>query len=210
MGQVSHGVRKILEVPWVYNFFQRSIQKKSIWADIFEREISLDVDSSRILDIGCGPGNLLAEEGMKIDQSKFVGIDPSQDYVDHATELFPAARFLTGTVRSVDLTEETFDLIIIAGVLHHVDDQEAMEIMTFAHAHKSNKGLILSLDPVFFSGQNVFARWMALADRGQNVRTAKSLEGLWRGALASSDIQISIKSGYLRVPHDYVLCKVSS
>ena len=210
MGQVSHGVRRILEVPWAYSFFQKSIQRKSIWADIFEREIFLDVNSLSILDIGCGPGNLLAEQGMKIDQSKFVGIDPSQDYVDHATELFPAARFHSGTVKSVDLTEETFDLIVISGVLHHVDDEEAQEIMRFAHAHKTNKGLIVSLDPVFFPGQNVFARWMALADRGQNVRTVESLEGLWRGALASSDIQISIKSGYLRVPHDYVLCKVSS
>lgn len=194
----------------MYNFFQKSIQKKSIWADIFDREISLDVYSQRILDIGCGPGNLLAEDGIKIDHNKFVGLDPSQDYVDHATELFPAARFLSGTVKSVDLSEETFDLIIISGVLHHVDDQEAMEVMTFAHAHKSKNGLIISLDPVFFPGQNPFARWMALADRGQNVRTVESLEGLWRAASASSDIQISIKSGYLRVPHDYVLCKVSS
>lgn len=209
MGQVSRGVRRILEVPWVYSLFQKSIQRKPIWADIFEQHIVLDLETTRVLDIGCGPGLLLTVEGDKFDHSKFVGIDPSRDYVEHATKLFPEARFLLGTVGQVALTEEVFDLIVISGVLHHVEDEEAIEIMRFAHAHKSNKGVIVSLDPVFFPGQNIFARWMALADRGQNVRTVESLEGLWRAA-AASDIQISIKSGYLRVPHDYVLCKVSS
>jgi len=143
-----------------------------------------------------------------VDRRKFVGIDPSPDYVRRATELFPEAKFKCGTVGTVALEEENFDLIVISGVLHHVDDDEAVEIMRFANTHKSDRGKIIAVDPVFFPGQNFIAKWMARADRGKNVRTADSLEQLWRNALPTSTIQISIKSGYLRVPYNHVVCTV--
>lgn len=208
MGQVSNGLRKVLEIPWVYSLFQKSIQKKPIWADILEEYLEVAPSSLRVLDIGCGPGAFLTLLGERADRGKFVGIDPSLAYIRRATELFPEARFVCGTVETVTLAEDNFDLIVISGVLHHVDDDEALEIMRFAHSHKADSGKIITLDPVFFPGQNFFAKWMARADRGQNVRTSDSLERLWRTALPTSTIRISIESGYLRVPYNHVVCAV--
>ena len=210
MAQVSHGVRRVLEIPWVYSFFQKSIQKKSIWADLLYGQFESASDSLRVLDIGCGPGTFLTLLGERVDRGKFVGIDPSPDYIRRATELFPEAKFMCGTVGTVALAEETFDLIVISGVLHHLDDHDALEIMSFAGNHRAEKGKIITVDPVFFPGQNLIAKWMARADRGQNVRTPDSIEALWRNALPSSTIQISIRSGYLRVPYNHVVCTVDS
>jgi trans-aconitate methyltransferase len=209
MAQVSRGVRKILEVPWIYSFFQKSVEKRPIWSDILEQQVGLVRESMRVLDIGCGPGTFLTMLNDRMDAANFWGLDPSPEYIRRASELFPGASFLCGTVATVALPKKTFDLVVVSGVLHHVDDDEAMEIMRFAHAHKSDEGIIITVDPVFFPGQNFFAKWMALADRGQNVRTVKSLEQLWLRALPASNVQISIKSGYLRVPYNHVVCTVA-
>lgn len=210
MAQVSRGVRKVLEVPWVYSLFQKSLQKKSLWSEIIEEQLAYEARTVTVLDIGCGPGTFLARMGDRVDPANFVGIDPSQDYCERASELFPNAKFYCGTVSTVALEQHDFDLIVISGVLHHVDDDEAKQIMRFAHNHNSDGGLIISVDPVLFPGQNIVARFLAKADRGQNVRTVKSLEQLWIQALPGSNVQTSIKSGYLRVPYNHVVCVVSS
>lgn len=202
-------MRKVLEIPHVYNFFQTIIQRKSIWEDTLEHRFGSALGSLRILDIGCGPGGLLTVVGERLDRSKFTGIDPSPDYIRRAYELFPDAFFQLGTVATCALPERSFDLIVISGVLHHVEDDEAKEIMKFADNHIADNGTIITVDPVFFAGQNFFAKWMAQADRGQNVRTAESLQNLWGEALPNSKTEISIKSGYLRVPYNHVVCIIT-
>lgn len=209
MAQVSHGVRKILEIPWIYSLFQKSLERRPIWAHILEHQIGLGENSLTVLDIGCGPGTLLTLLGNRLDSSRFVGIDISSKYVKRAEELFPSARFLCGTVETINLSKKDFDLIVISGVLHHVDDEEAIRILRFADAHKSDQGTIVTLDPVFFPGQNFFAKWVAQADRGQNVRTVRALEQLWRQALPASHVQISLLSGYSRLPQNWVSCKIA-
>lgn len=208
MAQISRGVRKILEFPWIYSLFQKALQRKSIWADLLGLQPGKKQDFMRVLDIGCGPGTFLSLMEDKIAPANFVGIDPSPDYISRARELFPRASFLCGTVATVSLPRTVFDLIVVSGVLHHVDDDEAKEIMSFALAHKSDEGTIISVDPVLFPGQNLLARWVAQADRGQNVRSAESLEQLWLEAIPTSKVEISIKSGYLRVPYNHVVCTV--
>lgn len=192
----------------MYSLFQRILQRKSIWADLLGDRLEKNQAFIRVLDIGCGPGTFLTLMEDKIAPANFVGIDPSQDYISRATEQFPRASFLCGKVATVSLPRKFFDLIVVSGVLHHVDDDEAKEIMSFALAHKSDEGTIITVDPVLFAGQNLFARWMAQADRGQNVRSAGSLEQLWVEATPTSKVQISIKSGYLRVPYNHVVCTV--
>lgn len=206
MGQVSTGIRRVLEVPFVYRFFQRTISRKEIWPDLIAEFFPSNLEDLKVLDIGCGPGTFLEGGWLNMKQSNFVGIDPSPQYIQQASRNFPDARFLVGTVREVQLEGRAFDVAVLSGVLHHVDDFEAKAIIDFAADHLAPSGLVISVDPVLFPGQNAFARWMALADRGQNVRTVDELRALWDSCEGLFHSKIGMKQGYLRVPYNHAVC----
>jgi trans-aconitate methyltransferase len=78
---------------------------------------------SRVLEIGCGPGALLADLASKHDEVEFVGIDVEPKMIGHARE-----RHARDNVRFelVDLRGETpdeqADFAFSIDVLHHVGD----------------------------------------------------------------------------------------
>lgn len=208
MGQVSSGWRAILEFPSVYNFFQNVVLRKPLWPDLVADFLPQNRNYLTVLDIGCGPGSFLRGNWLPLQQASFVGIDPSPEYIRRARADFPDAEFIEGTVATVTLGEEKFDLVVLSGVLHHLGDAEAATVMKFVVKHLASDGVAISVDPVLFPGQNPVARWMALADRGQNVRTLNELEELWSRNAGCSSLVAEVKSGYLRVPYNHVVCVV--
>lgn len=206
MDEVSTGLRRFLEFPFVYSFFQKAIARRAIWPDLIEEFIPKIPENMAVLDIGCGPGNFLAGQWIKMAESDFVGIDPSSLYIDQAKRDFPNARFYVGTVSEMQLHNEKFDLVVISGVLHHVNDAGAQRIMDFAIGHTKNGGLAISVDPVLFPKQNRIAKWMALADRGQNVRSEAALKALWNSCQNLGALEVQIRDGYLKVPYNHVIC----
>ena len=73
----------------------------------------------RVLEIGCGLGDLLAA----VKPSRGVGVDLSPQMVQEATRRYPSLNFRVGDCESLDL-EETFDVIILADVIGHLLDVE--------------------------------------------------------------------------------------
>lgn len=204
--EISSGWRRLFRIPLVYDLAQRAVSKKDFWPDILEEFLPPLVSHYQVLDIGCGPGTFLKRGYLGLNQGNFCGIDPSPDYIRAARNTFPRARFFQGTTESVPLKQEQFNLIVLSGVLHHLDDVEAASVLRFAELHLSVGGVMLSADPVTFRDQHPIARWMALADRGQNVRPPESMESLWKSNLALSQFGTTIKSGYLRVPYNHIIC----
>lgn len=208
MGQVSRGLRTVLESPWIYSTFQNLVSKEPIWPDLIEEFLPRSQEPFRVLDIGCGPGTFLHGNWMPIEQKNFVGIDPSPEYIASAKADFPGAQFIEGTTETVSLKGEKFHFVVLSGVLHHLDNAEAATVMKFATEHLAERGIAISIDPVLFPGQNRIARWIALADRGQNVRTVDEMRHLWSENLAGENLSTSVKQGYLRVPYNHVVCVI--
>ena len=208
MGQVSKGIRSVLESPWIYSTFQNLVSKKPIWPDLIEEFLPRGEEPSRVLDIGCGPATFLHGNWLPIEQKNFVGIDPSPEYIARARTDFPEAEFIEGTAETVSLGDRRFDLVVMSGVLHHLGDPEAARAMKYAVDHLAEGGTVITIDPVIFPGQNPFARWMALADRGQNVRSVDRLAELWSKNANGGHLTTSVEHGYLRVPYNHVVCVV--
>lgn len=74
----------------------------------------------RILEIGCGLGDLLAA----VKPSRGVGVDLSEMMVKEASRRHPALEFRVANCESLDL-DETFDVIILADVVGHLLDVES-------------------------------------------------------------------------------------
>lgn len=83
--------------------------------------------TERVLDVGCGIGNLTLAIAEIAWQSEVVGVDTSPSMIEQATQNLqmkhlPNVRFIVGSV--VDLpTGPSFDVIFSNSVLHWVKDQ---------------------------------------------------------------------------------------
>lgn len=93
----------------------------------FEKYLD-DVDGMTVLDLGCGHGEkslLLLERGATVR-----GIDISQPYIDDVTQKAAQAGFdkdrfdfRVMDAHALTFADETFDLVIGSGILHHLDLQ---------------------------------------------------------------------------------------
>jgi SAM-dependent methyltransferase len=95
----------------------------------------------RILDVGCGTGQLTAE----ITQfgAEVVGIDSSPDMISTARENFPQLRFEVADVTALNFDNE-FDVVVSNAALHWVRDQPAA-IASIARALKPRGRLVLEM-----------------------------------------------------------------
>ncbi len=75
----------------------------------------------RILDVGCGTGQLTAE--IADAGARVVGIDASPAMVAQAREKYPSLEFVTGSVCEMEYAEE-FDALFSNAVLHWVKPPE--------------------------------------------------------------------------------------
>jgi ubiquinone/menaquinone biosynthesis C-methylase UbiE len=79
---------------------------------------------SRILEIGCGNGNLLAS----LEGSYSVGIDFSENAIAIAKMAYPQCDFFKMDAHSLDLPSNDFDFIILSDLLNDVwDVQKILE-----------------------------------------------------------------------------------
>ena len=78
-------------------------------------------DGERILDIGCGTGQLSAE--IAASGALVVGVDRSPDMVDEARKKFPGLRFEVCDARALEFREE-FDAVFSNAALHWIPQAE--------------------------------------------------------------------------------------
>jgi 2-polyprenyl-3-methyl-5-hydroxy-6-metoxy-1,4-benzoquinol methylase len=76
-----------------------------------------------VVDVGCGPGNLLRAVVEKAAPERVVGIDYAAAGVRRAKELVPSGEFSAQSLYDVRTTE-TFDLVLCTEVLEHLRDPE--------------------------------------------------------------------------------------
>lgn len=200
------GLHRILELSTVYTAFQRGISRSDA-SDRMRQELYPELGSRplRVLDIGCGPAAFY-ERYRGIGNFSYVGLEPNRSYVEDARRRFPNIEVHAGTVPQVrDSIDGPFDLIVLEGVLHHVDDDTAREALGFASERLAPGGRVVALDPVILASQHPVARVLARLDRGKYVRSLDGYRGLALSAFPASSVSVRALSGQLRVPYDHSL-----
>lgn len=91
----------------------------------FEMAIIEGLPHDRVLDVGCGTGELLAAMASGLSGSEVTGIDPDRDALRLARRKLDErgleARLVPGHAESLPFADQTFDLVVSSLMLHHLD-----------------------------------------------------------------------------------------
>ena len=204
MPQITQGIRSILSIPAIYSLFGVLIGGSS-WRTTFVKEYVCPKFGDRILDIGCGPGDIFPY----LPKVEYVGCDLSQKYIEAALTRFgDRATFICRKVSATTLEKySSFDIVLAVGILHHLDDAEALQLFCLAQAALKPGGRLVTFDGVFVANQSPCARYIISKDRGQNVRTKEGYLSI--ASQVFSNIVVNIRHDLLRIPYTHIILECS-
>jgi len=169
--------------------------------EVLIRDVLAVERGERVLDIGCGPADILAD----LPEVDYVGVDHSERYIADAKLRFNSAgTFLVATADQSSLpTISPRSLAIAVGVLHHLNDDEATSALNLAYSALEPGGRMITADPTFAVGQHFIGRALARRDRGRFVRTPDETLTIAQRVFPSATI--SVRHDLLRVPYSHVI-----
>lgn len=166
-------IEALLEQTHVYRLWQAPFAADKLTPVLRHNELR---GARRVLDVGCGPGTNTAH----FQNSEYVGIDINPRYVTWARRRY-GREFVVADIRTYAFPDDRkFDLALVNSFLHHVDAEEARQILGAVMRTVAPGGTIHILDLVLPEEPSL-ARWLARHDRG---RFARRLEE-WRGLFGS-------------------------
>src|SRR5438874_1997292 len=101
---------------------QRALGSRGVYREFLSRHVRA-CDGDRVLDVGCGPGDIFS----MMPAVEYVGLDVSERYIAAAERRYgDRARFacLDCLDASTAQLEELghFDIVMAVGLMHHFDD----------------------------------------------------------------------------------------
>jgi cyclopropane fatty-acyl-phospholipid synthase-like methyltransferase len=127
----------------------------------------------------------------------------NNSYIEHAKKQWKDrgnCNFYCEKVSNASITEvDHFDIVIAVGILHHLSDNEAADLIEIAHQVLKPEGALITWDNVYIDNQHWLAKWFISKDRGQSVRTVNGYKQL---ALPRfSKIEGKLLHNTLKVPY---------
>ena len=129
-------------------------------------EVVEQLDRPKVLDAGCGTG----EFSELFVPSLYLGVDISDDYLNLARRLNPGHRY-----EAADLTEwqggdRKFDLILVHGLLHHLDDSASRAVLAAVSPVLAENGRVLIIEDVALPGIRPVEQLLHHLDVGDHIR----------------------------------------
>lgn len=138
-----------------------------------------------VLDVGCGPAYYFERLPQPIH---YHGFDTEPRYVDWANKKW-SGRGATIHLGIFDDEQAAklpkVDAVLLLGLLHHLSDDESLQLLELAGGVLAPGGRVVSVDTCFEPSQGRVSRWMSENDRGEFVREPKEFEDLARTAFAT-------------------------
>ena len=205
MGQVVTGLRAVLDSAAGYNIFQHLMGADRSRRE-FVRCYVRPKSGQWVLDIGCGTADILAY----LPDVHYYGFDSSQKYIDAARQRFGNRAALACTRVSESALEgiPKVDLALAIGVVHHLDNDEAVSLFQLANSALKRGGRLVTLDCCFAPGQSRIARFLIAHDRGQNVRDERGYKSLAEGVFPT--VKTYIRHDMARVPYTHLIMECTA
>lgn len=178
MRPVRRLVRRLSARPTLWNLFRRILEFNFVEENrVIRRELmpaALDIARTegrqpRILDLGCGTGEL-APAFLKAGYS-YVGIDIEPDRIEYAQRTYPKGKFHVMDAHHLRYEDGYFDQILVTGVLHHLSDGDVRSIVGEMMRVLRPGGRALVMEDIALRGSlNLLGALVHLADAGAYIR----------------------------------------
>ena len=193
-------VRDLLAHPAAFRAFTVLIGSPRA-KEILVREYIRPTAGDRLLDIGCGIGEIVPF----LPAVEYVGFDENPDYVRAARERHPGRTFMCQQIETAAFEADAFDIAVAAGVLHHLDDEGAGELLRLADRSLKPGGRLVMIDGCYVDGQSTASRWLLSRDRGDHVRSKDEYLRLMQRVFG--DVRVEVRHDLLRVPYTHLIAE---
>ncbi len=196
---MTQHLRRVLAIPAAYQLWWNLVGGPAL-AKVLINEYVRPTAGKRILEIGCGPGTIVGY----LPPSDYLGFDLSPKYIELARKRFPKANFVCERVSQFSLAkEESFDLVLAFGIVHHLGDAEARQLFQIAYDALKPGGKLVTIDGVWADGQSRAARLLLARDRGEHIRSEREYVGI--ASQVFSNIRPSVRHDLLRIPYTHLI-----
>jgi SAM-dependent methyltransferase len=195
--------RRLLSHPAVYGLFSGLIGGRRARRR-YVRDFVAPFAGARILDIGCGTANILEALPPTVT---YVGYDGDESYIRYARARWSGR----GTFRCARVSEmeapieRPFDIVLAAALLHHLDDDEARQLIAAVHASLRPGGHFVTIDNVYVAGQSRLARFIVSRDRGTHIRTPDEYVAI--AGTRFAEVEATILHNLLAIPYTHFVMK---
>lgn len=134
-----------------------------------------------VLDLGCGTGILAPFFSKKA----YLGIDIDKTSIDYAKKKHPGYAFETMDATKIVKFNKKFDFILVVGVIHHLDDDDAKKFVEIIKLHlkKGGKTLVIEAIPPLWKW-NILGQINRAMDKGAFIRKLDYYKKLFDKKLA--------------------------
>lgn len=153
----------VLELPHGFDLYQRLVgapASKRRFVEGFVRARAGD----RILDLGCGTGALFA---YLPDDVEYVGVDVDPGYVEAARKRYAGRATFVVADATAYRPDDAFDVAIAYGVLHHLEDAQAVRLL---HVARSARRFVAA-EPCLTRDAVALEAFLMRHDRGKHIRS---------------------------------------
>jgi SAM-dependent methyltransferase len=193
--------RAILSSPRAFRSFKQILFPARQQRRFVDRHIRA-AEGDRVLDIGCGVADILDW----LPEVEYHGFDLSEAYIEAARSRYGSrGHFTCAAVSEMSLGELAgrCNIVIASGMIHHLDDEDALRLMQSAFAALEPGGRLVTFDGCFFEGQRPIARWLISRDRGEHVRALSDYVQLAERVFP--EVESELYSDLLRIPYDHLV-----
>ncbi|MDA9856570.1 class I SAM-dependent methyltransferase [Rubripirellula sp.] len=155
----------------------------------------------RVLDVGCGSGYVVKY----LPKADYVGTDIEPSYINYAKKAYGGI----GDFHLLEINQRTitefgsFDLILLNGVLHHVNDQVAAQVLSTLGQGLNENGRLLTLDGCYYPDTSMISRAFLNHDRGEYIRSEKEYQELAESAF--NQVDLTRRRDLFFIPYDSVV-----
>ena len=145
----------------------------------------------KVLDVACGPGAFSA----LFPAESYVGVDINERYIRYARRHYPGA-FQVMDARRLDFENGSFDDVLVYGLLHHLDDDDARAVLEGISRVLKPSGRALIIEDIPTESRlNVIGHLLHRVENGHFIRTAPEYRRLLEGYLHQQSEQF-FRSGF--------------
>lgn len=111
--------------------------------------IPADFQPKRILDLGCGTGNLTKQMLNKFPEAEIDALDISEEILNESRKRFsdkPNIRYIQADFKSLHLPPGSYDLVMSSIAIHHIEDPDKIRLYAEVFQALSAGGLFIFAD----------------------------------------------------------------